>query len=230
MIDAHRFLKSLPPDVVQDQQGHDEETGAHDDELKEVRHQHREHTAEDRVDRDEEEEDAHHEDEVIRIPPTDRTEKVTADLEEDPHIKQSTEDDDDAGEPADPFAEAILKKLRQRHRTGGPERLHAEAGEANHEHGEGLADPGSGSGEALCVTRLSGIHAGDDPELGRRERGDPEVEIHLAPGDEEMLDLRDVAPHPDPGDHRAEQIKPDDAAVDPGVEMGHVGGNPRALT
>ena len=36
-----------------------------------------------------------------------------------------------------------------------------------------------------------------------------------------MLDLGDVAAHPDPGDHRAEQVEPDDATVDLGMEVGH---------
>src|SRR5690606_22120596 len=60
-------------------------------------------------------------------------------------------------------------------------------------------------------------------ELRRRERSDAEVEIHLPSRDEEVLHLRDVAAHPDSGDHRAEEVEADNAAVDPRVEMGHGG-------
>ena len=90
---------------------------------------------------------------------------------------------------------------------------------------DGVEDARHGAGEALVVAVLGGVHAGDDAELGGRQRGDAQIDVHLAAGDEEVVDLGHVAADHDAGDHRHQEIDPDDGAVDrPGEVRRHSSG------
>ena len=51
VVGLHRARQPVPTDAGEDQRGHQNQPGAHDDELQEVRDQHREHAAENGVNR-----------------------------------------------------------------------------------------------------------------------------------------------------------------------------------
>jgi len=105
------------------------------------------------------------------------------------------------------------------HCTSLTERLDAKACHPDQGHRHRLADARHRAAETLRVARLRGVHAGDDAKLRRRERSDAEMEVHLATGDEVILQFAHIATHRDPRSHRHEQIKPHDAAIEQPVKM-----------
>ena len=70
---------------------------------------------------------------------------------------------------------------------------------ADEEHGERHEESRCRAGEAQVEAVLRGVHAGDDAELGGREARDAEVDVHLAPGDQEVVHPADVLAHPEAG-------------------------------
>ena len=115
----------------------------------------------------------------------------------------------------------LLEQLGNRDHARIAQRLDAEAGQTDHEHRHRLADARRRAGKAVLVARLGRVHAGDDAELGRRQRGDAEKDVHLAAGDEKVLDLADVLADEDARRHRGEQVEADDRTVDPGRKVRH---------
>src|SRR6185369_2061845 len=124
----------VPTDVHEDHDRHDDEADAHHDELQEVRHEHREHAAEDRVDRDADEENRHRDLEVADVESADEHEELAPRPQEHTHVQEAAEDDYNAGRPSYAGAEGPLDELRHGDDSRVPQRLDAEASDAYDEH------------------------------------------------------------------------------------------------
>ncbi len=84
---------------------------------------------------------------------------------------------------------------------------------AHEEHRREGQQARDGPGEPFVEAVLGGVHARHDAELGGRERGDAQVDVHLPSRDDEVLDPADVSANRHAGDHRDQEVDSDDAAV-----------------
>ena len=190
----------------------------HHEELEEVGDQHGEHAAQHRVDRTQHQQHGHHQEdvavEVVQVEAAHQHQELAGDAEEDPHVQQPAEHDHHAGRPADAGSVALLEQFGNSHHAGLAERLDAEPRDADEEHRQGHEDAGRSPGEAVLISGLGGVHAGDDAELRGRQRGDAQIDVHLPAGHQEVFHLADVPADHDAGDHRGHQVDRHDAAVD----------------
>ena len=109
---------------------------------------------------------------------------------------------------------ALFQQLGNGHHAGVAERLNAKAGDADKEHRQAHENAWHRAGKAVLVAVFGRIHAGDDAELGGRQGGDSQEDVHFAAGDEEVLDLAHVFADHDAGDHRRHQVHAHDRSVD----------------
>jgi hypothetical protein len=224
-------------DVDQHQHGGDDDAGAHHEKLQVIGHEHREHAAERGVKEDEPEQDGHDPLEPRWRHAGGPDEELAAKPQEDAHVEQAAEHDEEAREPAHADAEAFFKQLGNGHHPGGRAADDDETGAADEVEGRGHDHADARPGEALLEAELGGIHDRHEPELCGGERGDAEVDVHLAAGDSELLHAADVAPHPEARDHAAGEVNNDDEPVERGERHrkqrgrmgGHAGGTPAGI-
>src|SRR5690349_12797090 len=89
----------FPADIHQNENRHQNQSGAHHYELQKVSDQYRQHAAEDRVERHTNQQRSHHDLEIAHIQARYEHEKLSASSQKHSHVQQSAENDYDARSP-----------------------------------------------------------------------------------------------------------------------------------